>query len=184
MNTIAGQCLLVVGLLNCSRYERPGDYVVWKGEDEKKMAIIQSVNAVQRTATVMFPNTGATELVSLLELDPQGNPDLSTLGPHSTADGLGVRRSEFVFIHKPGTTNGYEPPRVPRIGELEPWVREAPFDDVQQVVGWRKEMAELGMEIACRREEREESHVKRPILGDSSLLWVGEVTGVNIFPYT
>lgn len=126
-----------------------------------------------------------TELVSLLELDPQGNSDISTLGPLSTADGLGVHRSEFVFIHRPGETNGYEPPRVPRIGELEPWVREPPLDDTQQIAGWRKEMAELGLEITRRTsEEVEEFHVKMPISGDDNLLWIGEVTGVNKSSFT
>ena len=76
---------------------RPGDHVIWKTEDQKRAAIVQSVNAVDRTAQVYCKDTGTTELASLLELDPHGTGDWSAIAP---TDGLGVRRGDFVFIHK------------------------------------------------------------------------------------
>lgn len=154
---------------------------MWKNENEVKTAIVQSVNAVERTATVLFPDTKTTELVSLLELDPHGTSTAATLGPQSTADGLGVQRGDFVFIHRPGTTNGYEIPRVPRIGELESWVREVPFDQ-GQITGWRREMAELGTEVTAKlgRGELEELLPRIPTPGDRNFMWIGEVTGVSV----
>jgi ubiquitin-conjugating enzyme E2 O len=71
-------------------YHRPGDHVMWKSEDEKRPAIVQSVDAARRTATVLFPSTNTIELVSLLELDPQGTSDSSPLGPDRPPDGLGA----------------------------------------------------------------------------------------------
>jgi ubiquitin-conjugating enzyme E2 O len=89
---------------------------------------------------MLFPDTGTIELASLLELDPHGNSDLDTAS-------FGVRRGDFVFIHPPESRNGLENPRVPRIGEIEPWIRGNPFQD-GQFVGWRKELQELGLDIA------------------------------------
>ena len=96
-------------------------------------------------------------------------------------DGFGVRLGDFVFTHKEGSTNGLTPPRVPRIGELEPWVRETPFND-GHYGGWRKEMDDIGQKVAG------DAHVpdyiipsmKRPIPGDKQLTWFGEVTEVCI----
>lgn len=89
--------------------------------------MVQSTNAQQRTASVTWYHpflplsasltAGETEVVSVLELDPHGP---------SGAESFGVRRGDFVFLHRPGTTNGAELPAVPRIGELEEWVREPP----------------------------------------------------------
>lgn len=162
---------------------RPGDFVRWKGEDETRVAVVQSTNAQQRTARVTWydpfsplstnPSAGKTEVVSVLELDPHGP---------SGAESFGVRRGDFVFLHRPGTTNGADLPAVPRIGELEEWVREPPpmgahthgmegespkephfhthagtkvsYDVSLSEAGWRGEMAQLGMRLA------EESAVK------------------------
>ncbi|KAF9455069.1 hypothetical protein P691DRAFT_691418 [Macrolepiota fuliginosa MF-IS2] len=159
----------------------PGDYVMWKNEDEVKPAIVQSVNAVERTATVLLLDTKTTELVSVLELDPNGTSAPPPLGPHSTAEGLGVGRGEYVFIHEPGMTNGYDIPWVPKIGEVEPWWKDLSFEEGQWT-GWRKELAELGSAIANRgtQEKLEEVRPKMPTLGDGSLPWFGEVTGFNL----
>jgi ubiquitin-conjugating enzyme E2 O len=159
---------------------RPGDHVLWKGEDEKRVAVVKSVNAADRTATVRFSDTGETELASVLELDPHGTNDWSAVAP-TTFDGLGVRRGDFVFIHREGTTNGLEKPKVPRIGEVEPWVREAPVVHADgHYGGWRKMMADIGMDIAHRRESDYivEGRIRKPGPDDTSLNWFGEVSDV------
>lgn len=159
---------------------RPGDHVVWTGEEAKRPAVVQSVNAAERIASVLLTDTRTIESLSVLELDPHGTSDLAAIVPHSTSEGLGVRRGDFVFIHRPGTTNGFEKPCVPRIGELEAWVREGPALD-GQLTGWRKEMADIGTSIAARRvsEEVQECQIKLPTLGCGDFLWLGEVTNVK-----
>lgn len=113
----------VIPYLNVDEYDCwPGDFVRWKNEDETRVAVVQSTHAQNRTARVMWydpasPNTPQHEVVSVLELDPHGP---------SGAESFGVRRGDFVFLHRPGTTNGAQLPAVPRIGELEDWVREPP----------------------------------------------------------
>ncbi|KDN41490.1 hypothetical protein RSAG8_07440, partial [Rhizoctonia solani AG-8 WAC10335] len=110
----------VIPYLNVDEYDCwPGDFVRWKNEDETRVAIIQSTNAQSRIAKVMWYGTNPpqTETVSVLELDPHGPAGTETFG---------VRRGDFVFLHRPGTTNGAQLPAVPRIGELEEWVREPP----------------------------------------------------------
>ncbi|KAF9270048.1 hypothetical protein L218DRAFT_952243 [Marasmius fiardii PR-910] len=164
----------VVPYLNPDEYDCwPGDHVIWKSEGVRRSAVVQSVDAVQRTASVLFNDTRKLETVSLLELDPHGTSDMDSYAQYSL-DGLGVRRGDFVFIHREGTTNGFESPRVPKIGELEAWVRGNPFVG-GQLAGWRKEMSELGARIADRRgtDGSEEGHMLSP---DTTLDWVGEVT--------
>ena len=56
-----------------------------------------------------------------------------------------------MFIHREGTTNGLEKPRVPKIGEVEAWVRELPMTPEGHLAGWRREMTEIGAEIATNR---------------------------------
>jgi ubiquitin-conjugating enzyme E2 O len=155
--------------------------VVWKREDEKRPAIVQSVNAAERTAAVLLPDSGVVELASVLELDPHGTSDLAAVIPQSASEGLGVRRGDFVFIHREGTTNGFQKPSVPKIGELETWVRECPVVN-GQLVGWRKEMSEIGGSIARRPESEriKESQLSLPVPGTGCLSWFGEVTGVRI----
>jgi ubiquitin-conjugating enzyme E2 O len=152
--------------------------VVWKREDEKWPAIVQSVNASERTATVLLPDTGAVVLVSVLELSPHGTSDLAVT-PQSASEGLGVRRGDYVLIHREGNTNGFQKPSVPRIGELEAWFRECSFVD-DQLVGWRKEMSEIGGDIARKRESGvvKENQLSLPT-PRSCFLWFGEVTGVH-----
>jgi ubiquitin-conjugating enzyme E2 O len=150
---------------------------MWKNEDEKRPAVVQSVDAARRTATVLFPSTNTIELVSLLELDPQGTSDVSQLGPDRPPDGLGVHRGELVLIHRPGSTNGYPNPWVPKIGELEPWLRDIlPSDG-----GWRKQLRDLGAELMRKRETQivEEPDPQNPARGTGNCLWLGEVNGVS-----
>ncbi|KAL0951414.1 hypothetical protein HGRIS_008106 [Hohenbuehelia grisea] len=125
----------------------PGDHVIWKGEEGEHPAVVQSVDAVERTASVLFPSEGTVELVSLLELDPHGVSDLEG---HALSDGLGVARGDLVFIHPPGHTNGLQPPHVPRIGEVEPWAQDPmPMDG--QLSGWRLDMTQMAAAIMMAR---------------------------------
>lgn len=147
----------------------------------KRHAIVQSVNAGDRTALILLTDTGKVELAPLLELDPHGTSEPLAVGPQSVPEGLGVRRGDFVFIHRSGTTNGLENPAVPRIGELEAWVSEGPVPD-GQLLGWRKEMADIGADLAarcqCIPEGELECQISRPTLGTGCLSWLGEVTDV------
>ena len=171
---------------------RPGDHVLWKTEDIRRHVIVQSVNSSERVAQVRFarppplplsPTYTITppptlELVSVLELDPHGGSDWSSSAP---VEGLGLHRGEFVFIHRAGTTNGAEAPMVPRIGELEAWVRESPLGQVQEG-GWRRAMVEIGNGIAARRGKEsglEEGVLRRPGRGDHVISWFGEVVDVS-----
>jgi len=173
----------LIPYLNPDEYDCwPGDHVLWKGEDEKRIAVVQSVNAVDRTATIRFSDTGDVELASVLELDPHGTNDWSAVAP-TAFDGLGVRRGDFVFIHSEGTTNGLEMPKVPRIGEVEPWVRELPVVHPDgHYGGWRKIMADIGMDIAHRREQERivEGKIRKPGPDDTSLNWFGEVSCLGL----
>lgn len=138
------------------------------------------MDAVQRTALILFPDTGTIELASLLELDPHGNSDFdASISQTGSEASFGVRRGDFVFIHSPGTTNGLETPRVPRIGEIEAWIRENTFQG-GQFVGWKKELQELGSRIASQRSAGTlvEKKIQTSTNGESRLSWCGEVTGV------
>lgn len=145
--------------------------------------MIQKVDAARRTANIYFPDTNSTELVSVLELDVQGNSDEETL-PAGAADGLGVRRGDYVFIHKDGGSNGFSGPRVPRIGEIESWVREQPCMD-GRMEGWRREMSELGRTIATTRstDYLEGQFIHPTAVTSAHLNWIGEVVDVRLFHF-
>jgi ubiquitin-conjugating enzyme E2 O len=133
-------------------------------------------------AAILYPDTGAQDLASLLELDPHGVSDFSAAQPNPAREGLGVHRGDFVLIHRPGTTNGLEKPRVPFIGESEIWVRETPVSVDGKLTGWRRAMSELGASIASRRGlDNSEGQLRRLSKDDSSLSWFGEVTEVVLF---
>ena len=157
---------------------RPGDHVLWKNEDQQRAAVIQFVNAHERVASIRYLDPSSIELASVLELDPHGTHDMSIALPHSS---LGVRRADFVFVHRERATNGLEKPRVPKIGEVEAWVREIPITTEGHLAGWRREMVDIGTEIATNRQPGQNpgGKVRRPLNGDSLLCWCGEVTGVN-----
>ncbi|RDB28833.1 putative ubiquitin-conjugating enzyme E2 24 [Hypsizygus marmoreus] len=172
----------VIPYLNPDEYDCwPGDHVIWKCEDTKRPGIVQSVNATERTATILLADTGVVEIVSVLELDPHGTSDSAAVIPQSASEGLGVRRGDFVFVHRSGSTNGFAKPSVPRIGELEAWVREGPVIN-GHLVGWRKEMADIGANLAARRisEDATGAQIGHPIPGSGTVLWLGEVTGLNL----
>ncbi|KAJ7092567.1 hypothetical protein C8R44DRAFT_816023 [Mycena epipterygia] len=172
----------LIPYLNPDEYDCwPGDYVVWNREDEKRAVIIHSVNATHRTASVLIPETGKIELASVLELDPHGTSDTSAM-LEAPSDGLGVRRGDFLFVHPEGKTNGSPVvARVPRIGEVEAWVRDVPFVD-GQLAGFRKEMSEMGANIARRRtaENIVEGLILRPSADNATFMWLGEVTNINL----
>ncbi|GLB35998.1 putative ubiquitin-conjugating enzyme family protein [Lyophyllum shimeji] len=172
----------LIPYLNPDEYDCwPGDHVVWKAEEHRRPAIVQSVNATDRTATILLPDTGGVELASLLELDLHGTADLAAVIPQSASEGLGVCRGDFVFIHREGTTNGFKKPLVPKIGEVEAWVREAPVVD-GHFTGWRKDMAEIGADIAARRgsEGTKEPQIGYPVPGTGTFTWLGEVTDLKL----
>ena len=146
-----------------------------------RAAIVQFVNATDRTAVILLTDTRLLETVSVLELDAHGTYDQNGLAAQSMTDGFGVRRSDFVFIHPEGTTNGFESPYVPRIGELEGWIHESPFDC--SLTGWRKEMSDLGTDLAAQRSQYswQDETMAIPSLGDGRFQWFGEVTAVRGF---
>lgn len=157
---------------------RPGDHVLWKSEDQSRTAVVQSVNATDRIAIIRCLDTGVLETVSALELDPNGAGGLGSDVLHSY--GFGVRRGDSVFVHAQGTTNGFETPRVPKIGEIEEWVREPPILSDGELGGWRWAMAKVGAELAAEYSVYglPVHNVKLP--DDESLLWIGEVTEVRL----
>ncbi|TFK56945.1 hypothetical protein OE88DRAFT_1670528 [Heliocybe sulcata] len=168
----------VIPYLNADEYDCwPGDAVFHKTEEGTRAAVVQRVDPKERTAMVRYFDSDTQELVSVLELDTRGSNDWSATIP-TPPDGLGVHRGDIVFIHREGTTNGIAKPRVPRIGELETWVRDMPVDSRGVVDGWRREMAVAGADIAQKRGTVgfEEGSVRRPSKEDRSLNWFGEVS--------
>ena len=160
---------------------RPGDHVLWKNEDQTRAVVIQHVDASERIASIRDPETGSSELVSVLELDAHGASEWAAALPHAHLSVLGIRRGDFVFVHPEGQTNGLPLPAVPKIGEVEAWVREAPMTtDGQQLAGWRREMAQIGTDIATKRggDQIIEEKIRRPRQGEAAFSWCGEVTGV------
>lgn len=153
---------------------------MWKGEDEKRVAIIQSVNAQQRTAEVLWadspPGQPPKAVVPVLELDPQGASASIPLGPIS--ESYGVRRGNFVFIHSDGTTNGAELPVVPRIGEREDWTRGLPSPSA---TGLRSEMAKFGQNFRAQHGALTAAEVSTSV--NSSIKWFGEVINVGCLVY-
>lgn len=139
------------------------------------------MNAADRTASLLFTNTGSIEMVILFQLDTQGNPDESADDPGS--EGIGVKLGDFVFIHKIGETNACSGCRVPTIGEVEPWVHEHAFDDKDELTGWRKAMHDIGGRIAAQRGNTKlaEMAIQRPVKRSGQLFWCGEVTSVYFF---
>lgn len=178
MNMIAGMCEFFVSVSTFKCVNRPGDHVLWKNEDQERVSIVQSVNSRDRIAVIRCADTGTMETVSVLELDPNGTGDTSPDALHG--HGFGVRRGDSVFIHPAGTTNGFTPPRVPKIGEIEEWVREPPVRADGELCGWRRTMADLGTLIAASRNTQRLPlyDVSLPSMDGKSLSWFGEVTEV------
>ncbi|KIJ68200.1 hypothetical protein HYDPIDRAFT_24499 [Hydnomerulius pinastri MD-312] len=171
----------LIPYLNVDEYDCwPGDHVLWKNEDQERIAVVQSVNSADRVAVIHCADTGTLETVSVLELDPNGQGDTNPDAIHS--HGFGVRRGDSVFIHPEGTTNGFAPPRVPKIGEIEEWVREPPVRADGELAGWRRTMGDMGAKIAAERTTQRIPlfNVRIPKKDDTSLSWFGEVTELRL----
>ncbi|KAF9029232.1 hypothetical protein BDZ89DRAFT_1065565 [Hymenopellis radicata] len=170
----------LIPYLNTDEYDCwPGDHVIWRGEDGNRAGVVQTVDAEHRLASLYFPDTQTNEIVSALELDTHGTSDAEH---HLGSDGLGVRIGDFVFIHAEGTDNGYTPPRIPRIGEVEAWLRQLPPAD-GQFDGWHREMWELGNDVAKRRgtaEAEAEGTMQQPRRTGAKVPWIGEVIRLNL----
>ena len=148
---------------------------MWKNEDEKQAAVVQSINAQERTAVLLLAD-GRKQVVPVLELDTHGNEAI--IGDPQS--GYGVRRGDLVFIHRENATNGCDKQLVPSIGELEAWVHEPVVDEQGEVDGWQKEMNDIGQKIALSRgkEPFEEGQIATTRI-DGSLNWFGEVAHVR-----
>ncbi|KAI6162076.1 hypothetical protein EDD17DRAFT_1579813 [Pisolithus thermaeus] len=170
----------LIPYLNIDEYDCwPGDHVLWKSEDKARVAVVQSVNSADRVALIRCLDTGTLETVSVLELDPNGAGDVGGNILHNY--GLGVRRGDSVFIHREGTTNGFDPPKVPKIGEIEEWVREHPVREDGELGGWRRTMADLGARLATELGiYRAQLHDVKLPKEDKSLVWFGEVTELRL----
>ena len=153
-------------------------------DDVTNSVVVQSVNTAERTAIVLLVDNGTKELVSLLELDRSGT-DPFTSDHTPIADTLGVDISDLVLIHKPGKTNGCADLRVAGIGEIESWLREpdVPHDGLSHTLAWRREMSELGVELAKTESfcgfDNLDFYKVAP--GDERYLWFGEVIGASQF---
>ncbi|KAG1730799.1 hypothetical protein EDD22DRAFT_982603 [Suillus occidentalis] len=139
----------LIPYLNPDEYDCwPGDHVLWKLEHEEHAAIVQSVNSTDRVAVIRFANTGKTETVSVLELDPNGVSDWAAGNPHTH---LGMRRGE------------------------QEWVRrgcQLGLTENSAVGGGQWQI--LGTKIASERKEKPTvSRVKHPTRDDASLSWFG-----------
>lgn len=170
----------LIPYLNIDEYDCwPGDHVLWKSEDQAQVAVVQSVSSADRVALIRCLATGTLETVSALELDPNGAGDLGGNILHNY--GLGVRRGDSVFIHREGTTNGFDSPKVPKIGEIEEWVREHPVRNDGELGGWRRAMADLGARLATEHGtyRTQVYDVKSP-KADRSLVWFGEVSELRL----
>ncbi|KAG8834341.1 hypothetical protein FRC17_009109 [Serendipita sp. 399] len=115
----------------------PGDFVLWKSEEEKAVAVVQSVSFKDRIASVRWFGTQDIETLPVLELDPLG----SSMVDERQLCVFGLRRGEHVLLHKLGAKNGLSPPLVPKVGELEEWVHEMPSRASDGTMeGWRGEL--------------------------------------------
>lgn len=85
-----------------------------------------------------------------------------------------------MFLHREGSTNGCEKPVVPGIGELEPWVYEAPIKPDGELIGWKKELDTIGQRLIEESNEAGRWTFKRSALGESNIDWFGHVTDVRI----
>jgi hypothetical protein len=116
--------------------------VLWKHDGERKVAVVQSVSAKERVASVRWFGTDIIEDVSVLELDPHG---ISYADSNSALQSFGVRRGDCVLIHNK-VSESTKVPLIPRIGELEPWVNEVPSRTPDGTVeGWRGELTKLAV---------------------------------------
>jgi hypothetical protein len=143
MNMNAGEPVLSLSHTLSYCRDRPGDFVLWKHDGERKVAIVQSVSAKERVASVRWFGTDIIEDVSVLELDPHG---ISYADSNNVLQSFGVRRGDCVLIHKDGSERVTKVPLIPRIGELELWVHEIPSRTPDGTVeGWRGDLTKLAV---------------------------------------
>ncbi|KAF8338031.1 uncharacterized protein EI90DRAFT_3118487 [Cantharellus anzutake] len=153
----------------------PGDFVSAKSDGEPRAAVVQSVDAEDRTARVRWYPPKAKEesiaVVSMFEINPEGS--VSSDLPQS----YGVRRGDIVFLHARDSTNGCDVPRVPKIGELEQWVRHPN-------ASWRQEMMEIGSSAPRWYDPPSRTATELPVVGVAAnkdgTHWVGEVVDLRL----
>jgi len=139
--------------------DRPGDFVLWKNDGEKRVAVVQSVSAKERVASLHWFGTDAIEEVSVLELDPHGMSY-----SESTLQSFGVRRGDCVLVHKEDSKKSTKVPMIPKIGELEPWVHEVPSRTPEgTVAGWRGELTNLAVKTLGFGSNKAEEGPRVPI---------------------
>lgn len=142
MNMNAGTSILYWPI-NISFLLRPGDFVLWKNDEERKVAVVQTVSAKERVASVRWYGTDLVEDISVLELDPHG---ISIGEGNNALQSFGVRRGDCVLIHKEDEATAAKIPLIPRIGELEAWVHEIPSRTPDGTVeGWRGDLTKLAI---------------------------------------
>lgn len=139
-------------------------------DDGDKAAVVQSVNAVDRTASLQLYD-GMREVVPLFELTcPSLNP--------ASLDSIGVHRGDYVLIHPPDSTNGAPPPKVPRVGELEEWTYE-PYTPDGQPFQWHKEFEMISKQYFEKHGDTAcPQYNLQTRMSNNSLNWCGEVQNV------
>ena len=150
---------------------------MWRNDGQARYAVVQSVNAEQRTAQAMFVE--GPELVSVLELDMNGPDDGQAMMEDI------VRVGDMVFLHPDGATNGVSPPRIPVIGEDGEWIHEPMKLNRQgKYVGWRGDFETFGHNIVQTRNDASrggrhpiyDNEMMSPECGGQSIDWLGEVS--------
>ncbi len=142
---------------------------MWKSDGVSRHVVVQSVNAKQRTAKVLFLDTNTIELVSTIELD--------TVGPsveESFSEGYGVHVGDVVFIHSEENDNGLTPPRVPSIGEPDSEM-SIMADIMSDYPNWKEELHDTGRRCLIQSVSYAVSYP----LGSQKVNWLGEVSKVR-----
>lgn len=142
----------------------PGDFVLHRpdadaddgGVASERVAVVQSMDARERTAVLRIYGSDTSEAVPVLELDVHG-PETAAFGLH---------RGDTVLIASQPT--GVLPPALPRLGELE----ELPEEEEL-----RQQMSHLGMAYAQRFDK--ECPLILPAAPSEGIDWYGSVTGIS-----
>ena len=134
----------------------PGEHLIWRGDNgERRPAVVQTFNAHQRVADLLFTDTNETGTVSVLELDPGG------AGKAHYGVGVGQTVLLCECNHTPS-------PEVPTLGRFE--------TQMDQMV-WRDEMAKKADEYAMSSPPLEST----PPQGDRGKIdWFGEVVNLAL----
>jgi len=134
----------------------PGEHLIWRGDNgERRPAVVQTFNAHQRVADLLFTDTNETGTVSVLELDPGG--------AGKAHYGVGVGQTVLLC-----DDNHTPSPEVPTLGRFE--------TQMDQMV-WRDEMAKKAEEYAMSSPPLE----SKPPQGDRNKIdWFGEVVNLSL----